>query len=145
MFVSEIYAIEDLLLYRSSVSNSDTFDVTLPNKFEITSNVTKTSSTYAYVYYQIYNDSTLIYEIGALREKGSLSIRKNGDTLVADNNSSIIQLNSQTELKYTYDNGSQTLSANNTTITGTDSTTINKFKSVHIEQYTVTELKIKPL
>lgn len=141
MFVSETYSIEDLLLYRSSVSNSDTFNVPLPQHFTITSNVTRTSSSQSYCY-GILTD----YQFGVLREKGSLSLRIGNGSPFADNNTSIIPLNSPTLMTYTYDNGVHTLNANNVTVTGTNTQySIGSFTKMYIERYTITDLKIKPL
>ena len=141
MFLQETYSIEDLLLYRSSVSNSDTFNVSLPQHFTITSNVTRTSSSQSYCY-GILTD----YQFGVLREKGSLSVRIGTGSPFADNNTSIIPLNSPTLMTYTYDNGVHTLNANNVTVTGTNTQySIGSFTKMYIARYTVTDLKIKPL
>ena len=141
MFI-QTYELHDLLLYRASVSSSDTFDITLPNHFEITSTVTKNASNYAYCYYKTEN-----FDIGSLRGNGSITVRDNvgGCGLPVDLNTSIIPVNSPTTLKYEYNNGTHTLSANGQSGSGNCATSIGKFKSMNVTQYTVTDLKIKPL
>ena len=142
---SEIY-VEDLLLYRSNVSASDTFNIELPSHFEITAKVTKTTSSSAYCHYDLFNDNTEIYDAGSLRQNGSITIRHNPtNNLIADQNTSVIPLNTEKTLTYVYNNGQHSLSCNGTTITATDSNTFNKFKKVTIQNYTVTDLKIKKL
>lgn len=146
LLLKETRSIEDLLLYRPNISSTDTFNVFLPNHFKITSNIIRTSATTAYCHYDIYRGNTQIYNIGALREKGSLSIRRQTDSnMVVDNNSSIIPVNTQTTMEYEYNNGSQTLTSNNTTISGNDNTSFDRFVNVFIDKYTVTNLKIKTL
>ena len=140
MKFSEIY-VEDLLLYRSSVSAGETFDIELPSHFEMTATVTKTSSSTAYAYFRTNN-----YDIGSLRQNGSISVRHNGGGgLVADNNTSIIQLNQPTILKYEYNNGTHTVSANGQSITGTYASTTGNFIQLYLQKYTASELKVKPL
>lgn len=141
MNLQETYGISDCLLYRSSVSNNDTFNIPLPQHFIITSNITRTSSSGSYCY-GILTD----YQFGVLREKGSLSVRIGTNNPFADNNSSIIPLNTATLMTYEYDNGVHTLNANNVTVTGTNTQySIGNFTRMNITRYTVTDLKIKPL
>ena len=139
--LQETYVLEDLLLYRSSVTNNDTFDVALPNHFQITQTVTKNSSSSSYCYGLLTN-----YQYGVLREKGSLSVRIGTNNPFADNNTTIIQLNTPTVMTYEFDNGLHKCSANNTTVSGTNTQySIGSFTGMTITQYTVTDLKIKPL
>ena len=148
MIVTEIFVVEDCLLYRTSVSSSDTFNITLPSKFSISALFTKNyNSQYDnFAYFRIYNGNTLAFDIGMLRGKGSLSIRgMNPETMVADNNSAIMPYNQAKLLEYTYDNGVQTLTGNGVTITGTDNRAITHFQDVLITRYIVADLKIKPL
>lgn len=137
---SEIY-VEDLLLYRSSVSASETFNIELPPHFEITSTVTKRGTSGTYCHYMTDN-----YDMGSLRGNGSITVRDNTNgSLIADNNTSIIQLNTPTTLKYEYNNGTHTVTANGQSATGTDNTPLGNFKKMTLTNYTVTDLKIKPL
>lgn len=113
----------------------------MPSHFEITATVKKTSSSNSYCYYKTDN-----YDIGSLRQNGSITVRNMvSQTLPVDKNTSIIQLNSPTTLRYEYNNETHTISANNQSATGTDSTSIGNFKTVYIQNYTVTDLKIKKL
>lgn len=137
---SEIY-VEDLLLYRSSVSAGETFNIELPSHFEITSTVTKKGTSATYCYYMTDN-----YDMGSLRGNGSITVRDNTNgSLIADKNTSIIQLNTPTTLKYEYNNGTHTVTANGQSTTGTDNTALGNFKKMTLTNYTVTDLKIKPL
>ena len=137
---SEIY-VEDCLIARASVSNSDTFDVSLPNHFTFASMITRESSSNSYCYPVLTN-----YQFGVLREKGSLSIRVGTGSPFADNNTSIVPLNTPTLMTYEYNNGVHTLTANNVTVTGTENTySIGSFLRMNIQRYTVTDLKIKTL
>lgn len=140
MFVSETYVIEDLLLYRASVTSSDSFNVSLPSHFEMTSTVTKKASSGAYCYYMMD-----YFDAGSLRGNGSISVRKGQVTPFIDKNTTIIQTNSPTTLKYEYNNGSHTISANNQSASGTNSDALGNFKSMTVTQYTVTDLKVKQL
>lgn len=140
VFLQETYEVSDLLLYRASVSSSDTFNITLPNHFEITSTVKKLASSSAYVYYIFDN-----FDAGSLRGNGSISVRRGQGTPFIDKNTTIIRVNQPTTLKYEYDNGSHTISANGQSATGTHSDTLGNFKNINTTQYTVTELKVKAL
>lgn len=136
---SEIY-VEDLLLYRSSVSAGETFDIELPSHFEMTATVTKTSSSTAYAYFRVNN-----YDCGSLTQNGRLFIRKIGNVILASTNDEVIQLNQPTILKYEYNNGTHTVSANGRSITGTDALTTGNFIQLYLQNYVARELKVKPL
>ena len=139
--VSETYSIEDCLITRASVSDSDTFNVSLPNHFTFSSMITRESSSSSYCYPVLTN-----YQFGVLREKGSLSVRVGTGSPFADNNTSIVPLNTPTLMTYEYNNGVHTLTANNVTVTGTENTySIGSFLRMTIQRYTVTDLKIKTL
>lgn len=103
--------------------------------------ITRTSSSSSYCYPVLTN-----YQFGVLREKGSLSIRVGTGTPFADNNTTIVPLNTATLMTYEYDNGFHSLNANNVTVSGTENTyPIGKFTNMNIQRYTVTNLKIKAL
>ena len=139
--LQETYSVEDLLLYRSSVTSSDSFNVSLPNHFQIDCTVTRKSSSGSYCYCILSN-----YQFGVLREKGSLSIRVGSGSPFADRNSTIIALNTPTLMTYEYNNGSHSLTANNTTVSGTNSQySIGSFTNMNVTKYDCTDLKIKPL
>jgi hypothetical protein len=139
--VSEIYSIEDCLLYRASMTSTSSLNVTLPQHFTISANVTRTSGSNSYCYYLLTS-----YDAGVLREKGSLSVRIKDSGPFADNNTSIIPLDTVTPMVYEYNNGSHSLTANNTTVSGTETTyPIGSFTGMYIAKYTVTDLKIKVL
>ena len=139
--LSITYVVQDLHLYRPSVSASDIFNISLPAHFEMTATVKKTASSSAYCYFQTEN-----YDAGSLRQNGSITIRDNVILIhVVDKNTSIIQLNQPTTLKYEFNNGTHTISANGQSATGTDSTSIGNFKKLYLQNYTASELKIKPL
>jgi hypothetical protein len=141
--LQETYSIEDLLLYRSSVSSSDSFNVSLPSHFKIECTVTRKNSSGSYCYAILSN-----YQWGVLREKGSLSIRvgTESNTPFADNNTSIIALNTPTLMTYEYNNGAHSLTANNTTVSGTNTQyNIGSFTGMTVTKYDCTNLKIIPL
>jgi hypothetical protein len=139
--LQETYEVEDYLLYRSSVTSSDSFNLSLPNHFSISAEVTRKSSSSSYCYYLLTS-----YDAGVLREKGSLSVRIKNSGPFADRNSTVIGLNTPTLMTYEYNNSSHSLTANNTTVSGTESTyAIGSFTGIYIAKYTVTDLKIKPL
>ena len=140
IMLSITYVVQDLHLYRPSVSASDIFNISLPAHFEMTATVKKTASSSAYCYFQTEN-----YDAGSLRQNGSITVRKTGNVLVVDKNTSIIQLNQPTTLKYEFNNGTHTISANGQSATGTDSTSIGNFKKLYLQNYTASELKIKAL
>ena len=141
MNLLETYSVEDCLLYRASMTSTSSLNVTLPQHFTISANVTRTSGSNSYCYYQLTH-----YDAGVLREKGSLSVRIKDSGPFADNNTSIIPLNTVTPMVYEYNNGSHSLTANNTTVSGTETTyTIGSFTGIYIAKYTVTNVKIKPL
>jgi hypothetical protein len=141
MFLQETYSIEDLLLYRSSVSSSDSFNVSLPSHFTISANVTRKSGSNSYCYYLLTS-----YDAGVLREKGSLSVRIKDSGPFADNNTSIIALNTPTLMTYEYNNGAHSLTANNTTVSGTNTQyNIGSFTGMTVTKYDCTNLKIIPL
>ena len=103
--------------------------------------ITRESSSSSYCYPVLTN-----YQFGVLREKGSLSIRVGTGSPFADNNTSIVPLNTPTLMTYEYNNGVHTLTANNVTVTGTENTySIGSFLRMNIQRYTVTDLKIKTL
>ena len=141
MFLQETYSITDCLLARSSVSTSDSFNVSLPSHFKIECTVTRKNNSGSYCYAILTN-----YQFGALREKGSLSIRVGSGSPFADNNTSILPLNTDTLMVYEYNNGTHSLSANNVTISGTESNhSIGSFTGMTVTKYDCTNLKIIPL
>ena len=85
------------------------------------------------------------FDAGSLRGNGSISVRKGQTSPFVDNNTSIITVGNPTTLKYEYNNGSHTISANGQSATGTDSTALGNFKKMTLTNYTVSDLKIKPL
>ena len=85
------------------------------------------------------------YDAGSLRTNGSISVRQGYVSPFVDNNTSIIQVNTDTEMVYEYNNGTHTISANNQTATGTNATPIGNFKGMTVTRFTAKELKIKPL
>ena len=85
------------------------------------------------------------FDAGSLRGNGSISVRKGNVTPFVDKNTSIITVNNPTTLKYEYNNGSHTISANGQSATGTKSDALGNFKSMNVTQYTVTDLKVKAL
>ena len=84
--------------------------------------------------------------MGSLRENGSITIRRNSDSiLLADKNTSIIPLNTNVELEYVYDNGTHTLSANGQTITANEQCNFNKLAIGALQNYSMTNLKVREL
>ena len=137
--------IDDLLVYKPVVTANDYWEISLPNYFKITSTVKKLSSRSAYAYYKLYTSSTN-YDMGSLRENGSITIRRNSDSiLLADKNTSIIPLNTNVELEYVYDNGTHTLSANGQTITANEQCNFNKLAIGALQNYSMTNLKVREL
>ena len=137
--------IDDLLIYKPVVAANDYWELSFPNSFKITATVKKLSSSNSYAYYKLYTASTN-YDMGSLRQNGSISIRRNSDNvLIADKNTSIIPLNTNVELEYVYDNGTHTLSANGQTITGTEQCTFNKLAITTLQSYSMTNLKVREL
>lgn len=121
--------------------------VPLPSTFKILF-TTKRYSTSAGVVFITIGDSSTSYDIGALRNKGSLSIRKNPqNTLLVDNNNNNIIPLAETENTYTYDGSKHTVTSS-VTLSANEVTTISNFLSVTVNQNTnsyVKNIKIKPL
>lgn len=137
--------IDDLLIYKPVVAANDYWELSFPNSFKITATVKKLSSSNSYAYYKLYTASTN-YDMGSLRQNGSISIRRNSDNvLIADKNTSIIPLNTDVELEYVYDNGTHKLSANGQTITGTEQCNFNKLALGALQNYSMTNLKVREL
>lgn len=137
--------IDDLLVYKPVVTADDHWEVSFSNSFKITSTVKKLASSNSYTYYKLYTTSTN-YDMGSLRQNGSITIRRNSDgVLLADKNTSIIPLNTDIELEYVYDNGTHMLSANGQTITVNEQCTFNKLAIGALQNYSMTNLKVREL
>ena len=143
--LSDEIQIDDLLIYKPVVATNDYWEISFPNSFKITATVKKIASSNSYAYYALHTTSTY-YDIGSLRQNGSITIRRNPDgVLIADNNTSIIPLNTNVELEYVYDNGTHTLSANGHIITATEQCTFNKLRISLLQSYSMTNLKVRQL
>ena len=133
-FVTERFVVHDLWYYKSTLD--DTFKFT-----------TKRHSTSAgVVHISVGNSSNDYYDIGALRNKGSLSIRKMPiNTLLVDNNTDNVIPLAETENTYTYDGNKHTVTSSKT-LTANDTNTIGYFLKCTVNtQSTLKEIKIKPL
>ena len=117
----------------------------LPNHFIISVDATRTSGSYSYCYFCISNGNTREFDIGALRDKGSLTIRKRYDALLADENWSVFPMNRQVHFSYEYNNGLHTAQVDNTTITATDNTSFDRLEQIYSPKYNVSNIKIKAL
>ena len=156
MIVSEIYSVEDCIYYRQDLTNDITYDsgdnyelntpVTLPNSFEIEFTAYRSSSTNGVTFIRVGTKSST-YDIGSLRNKGSLSLRRGtgSDLLIDVNSNNVIALGSS-KVTYSYNGTAHTLTAGTTTRTYNETTSIATFWGIaHSSNCSVSNVKIKPL
>lgn len=159
-FVTERFVVHDLWYYKSTLD--DTFtrttsgseyvytpkeSIPLPSTpFEIKFTTKRHSTSAGVVHISVGNSSNDYYDIGALRNKGSLSIRKMPiNTLLVDNNTDNVIPLAETENTYTYDGNKHTVTSSKT-LTANDTNTIGYFLKCTVNtQSTLKEIKIKPL
>lgn len=161
MLLSETCTLEDLWYYKPTLDNDFTrttdgnehvyslnTPIELPSEFEIKFTTSRSSTSNGVVYIEIGDNVSHSYDIGALRNKGSLSIRRNSDgTLLVDkNNDNVIPL-AETENVYVYQNSMHSITSSSTTLTANEvNATLGKFLAVKLNTYcNLKEIKIKQL
>ena len=164
ILLQETFVVEDLWWYKPTVDSDFTRTtsgseyvytlnnpVALPSApFEIKFTTTRQSTSNGVVYFSI-GDTNTWYDIGALRNKGSLSIRKvignlSNSSLLADQNSNNVIPLAETENTYTYNGSKHTVTSGSTTLTANETTTISYFRIVTVNpNCTLKEIKVKAL
>lgn len=121
--VSEIYSIRDAIYYNANnITSATTLNIpNIPTNFKCLFNHTASASQNAWIEIGSDSSNTLVFGRTGVNNQLGLLTRVNGSYVANQTQNGVFTTGTETEVEYTYENGLQTIKANGTTLTITNS------------------------
>lgn len=148
--VIEIYEIKDAIKYiQGSVTTGALSNITgIPTNFKCTFKIKQTSTSSSFIGITIGTNSNNRILFGKTGSNGQLGIYvyNNGSSVASAAQNSVYQTNVEAETVYTYEDGVQTITANNVTKTLTNSSVTDRgYNTIEVGNSQCSDLIIEPL
>ena len=144
---SEIFVIEDCIYYNGNISSNTTFDISIPNDFEISFRLTRASNSGNGAWIILQKDGHDSAMIGQVGGNGTSQCRIYTDTSGSNipHSTSNTPLNQEALITLRHNGSDYEYSMNDSKQIWTDSYTHSVLKSATIVNSPIKDLKVKPL